>query len=84
MTRRFALAALLAATALLSAPVAADTTASGYRQAIADTLTIVQGAEAGDTIAAQRALRVLTAGTGTTQPEVIADLRAHQIGRAHV
>lgn len=70
------MAALLAATALLSAPVVADTTASDYRQAVADTLTIVQAAQPGDTAAAQNALRVLTAGTGSTQPEVIADLRA--------
>jgi hypothetical protein len=77
VTRRIALAALLAATALLSAPVAADTTASDYRQALADTLNIVQSAQPGDTTAAQNALRVLTAGTGTTQPEVIADLEEH-------
>lgn len=76
MTRRLALAALLAATALLSSPATADTTVPAYRQALVDTLDIVRAAQPGDTTAAQNALRVLTAGTGTTQPEVIADLRA--------
>ena len=76
MTRRLVLAALLAATALLAAPASADTPASAYRQAVADTLTIVESARPGDTAAAQNALSVLITGTGASQPEIIADLRA--------
>lgn len=64
---------LAAATAL---PAAADTPApSSYHQAIQDTYNLVQSATPNDTAAAGRALKVLEAGTGMTQPEVIADLQ---------
>ena len=56
--------------------VAADTQpASTYRQAIEDTYNLVLAAAPNDTAAAGQALRVLEAGTGMTQPEVIADLQ---------
>jgi hypothetical protein len=64
---------LAAATVL---PAAADATApSSYRQAIQDTYNLVLSAAPSDTAAASRALTVLEAGTGMTQPEVIADLQ---------
>jgi hypothetical protein len=64
---------LAAATVL---PAAADASApSSYRQAIQDTYNLVQSATPNDTAAAGRALKVLEAGTGMTQPEVIADLQ---------
>ncbi|HSS92692.1 MAG TPA: hypothetical protein VLR46_01750 [Candidatus Dormibacteraeota bacterium] len=52
----------------------ADAPVSTYRQAVEDTITIVSGARAGDVDAAHRALLALEAGTGHTQPEIIADL----------
>jgi hypothetical protein len=56
-------------------PAAADTSApSNYRQAVEDTYNLVRSAAPNDTVAATNALRVLEAGTGMTQPEVIADL----------
>ena len=58
----------------LPVSVAADSTATQYRQAVADTLTIVESAQPGDVTAAHHAAQVLTAGTGTTQPEVLSDL----------
>jgi hypothetical protein len=65
--------ALAGATVL---PAAADAPApSNYRQAIQDTYDLVLSAAPDDTAAAGRALSVLEAGTGTTQPEVIADLQ---------
>jgi hypothetical protein len=45
-----------------------------YRQAVEDAISIVISAQPGDTAAAQRALFELEAGTGHTQPEIIADL----------
>jgi hypothetical protein len=55
--------------------VAADAPpASTYRQAIEDTYNLVLAAAPNDTAAAGQALKVLEAGTGMTQPEVIADL----------
>jgi hypothetical protein len=56
-------------------PAAADATPSRYRQAIQDTYNLVQSAAPNDTVVAMQALRVLEAGTGMTQPEVIADLQ---------
>jgi hypothetical protein len=65
--------ALAAATVV---PTAADAPApSNYRQAIQDTYNLVLSAAPDDTAAASRALTALEAGTGTTQPEVIADLK---------
>ena len=49
--------------------------ASTYRQAVEDTITIVNSAQPGDIAAAQRAIGVLEAGTGRSQPEIIADLQ---------
>jgi hypothetical protein len=48
--------------------------AAAYRQAVQDTLSLLSGALPGDTKVAQQALAVLKAGTGMTQPEIIADL----------
>jgi hypothetical protein len=66
--------AALAGTTGLTA--AADAPApSKYRQAVEDTYKLVLSATPNDTAAANHALTVLQAGTGMTQPEVIADLR---------
>jgi len=59
----------------LAWPVTAVADASTYRQAVQDTITIVTSARPGDMAAAQRALAVLEAGTGQSQPEIIADLQ---------
>ena len=57
-------------------PAAADTPApSKYRQAVEDTYNLVQSASPNDTAAASHALTVLQAGTGMSQPEIIADLQ---------
>jgi hypothetical protein len=61
-------AAALPAGAAVAAP-------SGYRQAVEDTYNLVRSAQPNDTAAASRALSVLEAGTGMTQPEIIADLQ---------
>jgi hypothetical protein len=45
-----------------------------YRHAVEDAISIVSAASAGDSIAAQKALTALEAGTGHSQPEIIADL----------
>jgi hypothetical protein len=45
-----------------------------YRQAVEDAISIVNSASAGDSVAAQKALTALEAGTGHNQPEIIADL----------
>ena len=52
----------------------ADPPSPTYRQAVEDTIGIVMGARAGDTAAAQKAEAALTAGTGRTQPEIIAEI----------
>ena len=49
--------------------------APGYRQAVEDTITIIAGAKPGDVAAAQKAVATLEAGTGHSQPEIIADLQ---------
>ena len=55
---------------------AADTASpSKYRQAVEDTYNLVQSASPNDTAAASHALTVLQAGTGMSQPEIIADLQ---------
>lgn len=46
-----------------------------YQQAVEDAISIVSNAGAGDVAAAQLAVSLLEAGTGTSQPEIIADLR---------
>lgn len=80
MTRRLAgcvlLAAAIAIAVSLPVSVAADSTTTQYRQAVADALTIVESAQPGDVAAARHAIQVLVDGTGVTQPEVISDLRA--------
>ena len=71
------MAAAWATTLLAGASVAvtADTPAStSYRQAVSDTYDIVRGASPGDLSAAQQATAILRAGTGQTQPEILADL----------
>jgi len=56
-------------------PAAADTSSdAAYRQAVSQTLALVRGAQPNDTAVAHQALNVLEAGTGLTQPEVVADL----------
>ena len=68
--------AIIALAVLAVLPAAADAPApSSYRQAIEDTYNLVRGAAPTDTAAASHALSVLEAGTGMTQPEVIADLQ---------
>lgn len=57
-------------------PAAADTASpSKYRQAVEATYHLVQSASPNDTAAASHALTVLEAGTGMSQPEIIADLQ---------
>ena len=74
--RLAALTATLAALcAALAMTVAADST-SPYRQAIADALQVVAGAQPGDGQAAREAYSILKSGTGDSQPEVLADLTA--------
>jgi hypothetical protein len=75
--RLIAMALLALALAFLSsAQAAADTTSpAAYKQAVQDTLTLVDGVPP-DAGIAQRALTVLEAGTGATQSEIIADLQA--------
>jgi len=68
-----AVIALAGATALSAA---ADTASpSKYRQAVEETYNLVQSASPNDTAAASHALTVLEAGTGMSQPEIIADLQ---------
>ena len=76
---RPAAAALLA----LTAAVASATTAAAdppepptYAQAVQSAYDIIQYASAPDTVPAVRAVNVLVSGTGTTQPEIVDDLRA--------
>jgi len=56
------------------AATADPTPAPTYRQAVEDALNIVSSAHSGDSAAAQKALAVLEAGTGRSQPEIVADL----------
>jgi len=68
-----------AAAMLLAAQltVTADSpSVSAYRQAVADAYEIVAYASPGDVQAARDATAALQAGTGSTQPEVLADLAA--------
>jgi hypothetical protein len=75
----------VAATALallLAAGIASPLTAAAdppptptYRQAVENTISIVDGAHSGDVAAAGRAFYVLREGTGSSQPEILADLR---------
>ena len=61
----------------LATPVQAAADAStdaAYRQAVHDALALARNAPLNDTNAAQQAVSVLEAGTGLTQPEIVADL----------
>jgi len=69
------LAAAIASAVSLPVSVAADSTTTLYRQAVADALAIVEIAQPGDVAAARHAAQVLIDGTGNTQPEVLSDLR---------
>lgn len=69
------LAAAIAIAVSLPVSVAADSTATLYRQAVADALSIVKGSQPSDVAAARHAAQVLIDGTGNTQPEVLSDLR---------
>jgi len=77
VTRRLFTWVLLAVAIAVSLPVsvAADSTTTLYRQAVADALTIVENTQPGDVAAARHAAQVLIDGTGNTQPEVLSDLR---------
>jgi hypothetical protein len=71
-------AGVVALLLVLAAPVpaAADvTTPATYRQAVQDALALVRGALPGDSGTAQRAVTVLEAGAGPSQPEIVADLQ---------
>jgi hypothetical protein len=62
---------------ILATPVqtAADGSANAlYRQAVHDALALARNAPPNDTNAAQQAVSILEAGTGLTQPEIVADL----------
>lgn len=57
-----------------AAAAAAVPTPSNYRQAVEATYNLVAGASGNDTSTARQAVSILVAGTGATQPEVIAAL----------
>jgi hypothetical protein len=57
-----------------TAAAADSSNAAAYTQAVQDALALARGALPDDTSAAQRVVRVLEAGVGSTQPEVVADL----------
>jgi hypothetical protein len=76
--RLIAAAALAAGLLVVLAPaVAADPVApSGYLQALEDAYSIIRTAAGRDATPAVVAYRVLLNGTGTSQPEILSDLRA--------
>jgi hypothetical protein len=62
---------------VLATPVqssADSSSTAAYTQAVQDTLALLRDALPNDTNAARVAVRTLEAGTGTTQPEIVADL----------
>ncbi len=65
-------AALASATAAAADPPEPPT----YAQAVQAAYDIILYASAPDTVPAVRAVNVLVSGTGTTQPEIVGDLRA--------
>jgi len=76
---RPAAAALLAVTAALASATAAAADPPEpptYAQAVQAAYDIILYASAPDTVPAVRAVNVLVSGTGTTQPEIVGDLRA--------
>ncbi|HKV86639.1 MAG TPA: hypothetical protein VJT78_01430 [Candidatus Dormibacteraeota bacterium] len=73
------MACAVAATAVLigASPSAADPPPPpSYQDAVQQAFAIIRDATPGDTAAASRAESVLVAGTGQTQPEIVADLVA--------
>ena len=77
MRRRLLLLLVSSAAICAWAPVttsAASPPTTPYRQAVSDAYDIVSQAATGDVQAAHQAAAVLQAGTGTSQPEVLADL----------
>jgi hypothetical protein len=62
------------AVAMPASAVADSTTPAVYLQAVEDTLVLVRAAQPNDTVLARQAVSVLEAGTGLTQPEIVADL----------
>jgi hypothetical protein len=65
---------------ILASPmqVVADSTATAtYRQAVQDALALAQAALPNDTTTAQQAVNALEAGTGFTQPEILAELESN-------
>ncbi len=66
----------LALVGLTALPASADPPAPPtYRQAVEDAYNFVRGAAPNDTVSAHEAVSVLEAGTGLTQPEIVADLQ---------
>ena len=59
----------------MAAPVAAQSDAPAYRQAVETAYTLIKDATSNDPNLASRALVALEAGTGQTQPEIIAELK---------
>ncbi len=62
---------------VLATPIQAGadgSTPAVYRQAVQDTLTLLRVALPNDTNTAHQAITILQAGTGTSQPEIVADL----------
>jgi hypothetical protein len=71
------LAAALAAPVLAAGrPTVAPATGTGYADSVDRALAILRSAAADDRAAARQAAGVLEAGTGQSQPEILADLRA--------
>jgi hypothetical protein len=66
----------LAFAGLKAMPASADPVAPPtYRQAVEDAYNLVLGATPNDTVSARQAISSLEAGTGLTQPEILADLQ---------
>ena len=61
--------------ALSGAAAAAASSADDYTNAVHRALTLVQFAERGDVPSVQQAIDVLVQGTGSSQPEILRDLR---------
>lgn len=72
---RYMASATLAVCLAMPLTAAADPAPPAYRQAVVDTIAIVDSAQPGDVGAAQRALAVLDSGTTGSQPEIEQDLR---------
>jgi hypothetical protein len=69
--------AVAALTLVVGSPLQAaadDVSPAAYRQAVQDALALSRNALPNDTTTAQQAIKALQAGTGFTQPEILADL----------